>query len=183
MSEKELNPDLNPDIPKKEEPKIEELSKEEALLKELNEYKDKYLRTLAELENSRKRLVKEKEEAIRFAIDRTIGEFIFGLENFENALKFAKSSSDEVQKWAVGFQMILTEFKEILHAHGIVAFHCVGSHFDPAAHEVMEIVETEEFPDNTVIEEFSKGYKSGSRVIRPARVKIARKPGKQELEN
>lgn len=143
---------------------------------EIIDYKDKYLRTLAEMENLRKRLQKEKLETISYVAENTISEFLPVLDNFENALKFASSSSDEIKKWATGFQMIITQFRDVLYSHGIVAFHSEGNHFDPHFHEAMEIVETTQHLDGTILEEFSKGYKSENRVIRPAKVKVAKKP-------
>ncbi len=155
----------------KSDPKTTEQEKPEAI-----DYKDKYIRTLAEMENLRKRLQKEKLETISYVVENTISEFLPVLDNFENALKFASSSSEEVKKWASGFQMIITQFRDVLYSHGIVTFHSEGNHFDPNFHEAMEIVETNQHSDGTILEEFSKGYKSESRVIRPAKVKVAKKP-------
>ena len=128
-------------------------------------WKDKYLRALAEQENMRKRIQKEKQEMVSFGID-----------NFENALRFAEAAVGEVKNWALGFEMILSQFKEVLHNHGIVSFHSEGNTFDPQVHEAVEIVETTEYPDGTVMHEFTKGYKSATRTIRPARVKVAKHP-------
>jgi len=149
------------------------------------DYKDKYLRTLAELENTRKRMQKEKQESIKFAVENAIGEFLSALDNFEKALQFADKASDEVKNWASGFQMILASLKEILYNHGIVAFHSIGNRFDPHYHEAVEIVETDEAEDSIILEEFAKGYKSATRTIRPAQVKVAKNPPNkiEELKN
>lgn len=148
--------------------------KTQKLEEELEEMQNKYLRTLAELENTRKRMQKEKSESLTFAIENTIAEFLPLIDNFENALNFASESSEEVKNWALGFQMILTQFKDVLHNHGVVAYHCLGNIYDPHYHEAMEIYETNDHPDGSIIEEFAKGYKSVNRVIRPAKVKITR---------
>jgi molecular chaperone GrpE len=139
-------------------------------------WKDKYLRALAEQENMRKRIQKEKQEMVSFGIENAISEFLAAIDNFENALRFAESAEGPVKNWALGFEMILSQFKEVLHNHGIVSFHSEGNTFDPQIHEAVEIVETTEHPDNTVMHEFSKGYKSATRTIRPARVKVAKHP-------
>ncbi len=163
------------------EEKLEETQAEEKTLEdEVKEFRNKYLHVLADQENIRKRMQKEKQDTVRFAIENTVSEFLPIVDNFENALNLAKQSSKEVQQWSAGFQMILSQFREVLHNHGIVAFHSEGNIFDPHFHEAMEIVETEEHPDGTILEEFSKGYKSGNRTIRPARVKVAKKPLKEE---
>lgn len=146
-----------------------------ALQEELKEYKDKYLRLLAEQENTRKRLMKEKNEAIRFSIENVIAEFLPTIDSFENALKFAQDMSPELKSWAAGFQMFLSQFKETLHNHGIVAFHSEGNMFDPHYHEAVETLETNDHPEGTILKEFSKGYKSNQRTIRPARVQVVKR--------
>ena len=153
---------------------IKEEIQEDMQVNEEQDFKSKYLRALADLENTRKRMQKEKRETIHFAIENTVLQFLPALDSLENALKFAKNSSEEVKNWSMGFQMILNQFKEILHSHGIVAFHSEGVIFDPYYHEAMEIVETNDHLDGTILEEFAKGYKTPTRTIRPAHVKVAR---------
>ena len=158
---------------------IEQTEKEEIPKEETEtsiDYKSKYLQSLADLENTRKRLQKEKQETIRFSIENTLCDFLPIIDNFENALNLSQKAHEEVQSWAMGFQMILTQFRDILHGYGIVAFHSEGNFFDPHFHEAMEIVETKEHPDGMILEEYNKGYKSPKRILRPAQVKVARKP-------
>ena len=150
---------------------------------ELKDYKDKYLRLLAETDNLRKRLQKEKQEMTRFAIENIIGEILLPIDNLENALKFTGQMSPETQSWAMGFQMILSQFKDVLNNHGIVAFHSEGTDFDPHKHEAVEIEETSDHPEGIVLQEFVRGYKSGDRTIRPARVKVSKKVSPQTNEN
>ncbi|MEN9653919.1 MAG: hypothetical protein RL235_31 [Chlamydiota bacterium] len=140
------------------------------------DWKDKYFRALAEMENMRKRLQKEKQEVSRLGVENAIAEFIFAIDSFETALRFAEQTAGEVKSWAMGFEMILAQFKEVLHNHGVVAFHSTGNLFDPQIHEAVEIVETSDTPHNTILEEFTKGYKSGHRTLRAARVKVSRHP-------
>jgi molecular chaperone GrpE len=140
------------------------------------DYKQKYLQLLADAENLRKRVHKEQQQTTRFVIENTIIEFLPALDNLENALQFSKQSSEEIQNWMQGFWMILSQFKEVLHKHGITTFHAVGSHYDPHLHEAVEIEETHEHPDGMILEEYVKGYKSPYRTLRPAHVKVAKKP-------
>ena len=142
------------------------------------DWKDKYFRTLAEMENMRKRLQKERQEMARFGIENIIAEFLPAIDNFENALRFAEAAAGEVRSWAMGFEMILAQFKEVLHNHGIVSFHSEGNSFDADLHEAVEIIETQDHPDGTILHEFTKGYKSSSRTVRPARVKVSKHPQK-----
>ncbi len=145
------------------------------------DWKDKYLRSIAEMENMRKRMQKERHEMSRFGIENAISELLPAIDHFENALRFAESASGEVKNWALGFEMILSQFKEVLHNHGIVSFHSEGNTFDPEYHEAVEILETTDSPDGTILQEFSKGYKSATRTLRPARVKVAKHPQKIEI--
>ena len=145
-------------------------------------WKDKYLHAIAEMENMRKRMQKERYEMSKFGIESAIGEFLPAMDNFENALRFAGSASTEIKNWATGFEMILSQFKEVLSNHGIHAFHAEGAVFDPLQHEAVEIVETADSPDGVILQEFTKGYKSSTRTIRPARVKVAKQVGPQETQ-
>lgn len=146
----------------------------EQLKKEVGEYKDKYLRILAESENARKRLYKERQEVTQFAIQNVIVDFLNPIDHMENALRFTEQMSEEVKHWALGFQMILGQFKEALNSNGVQAFASVAKPFDPHLHEAIEMVETEDFPPGSVVEESVRGYKMGDRVIRPALVKVAK---------
>jgi molecular chaperone GrpE len=150
--------------------------KYEELKIQMEDYKNKYFRTLAEIENSRKRLQKEKEETMSFIVDKTISEFLSVIDNMENALNYSKDASEEVKNWIVGFQMILNQFKDILQAHGISPFNSVGCMLDPNYHEAVEVIETQTEPEGKILEEVIRGYKSNFRVLRPAHVKVAKKP-------
>src|SRR5579863_6834236 len=84
------------------------------LEEELKEYKEKYLRLLADVDNTRKRMQKEKQEMTRFAVDNVISEILGPIDNLENALQFTQHMSDEMRNWAQGFLMILGQFKDVL---------------------------------------------------------------------
>ncbi|HEV3269905.1 MAG TPA: nucleotide exchange factor GrpE [Candidatus Rhabdochlamydia sp.] len=149
---------------------------------ELEEYKDKYLRLLAEMDNIRKKMQREKQEAIRFAVENALEDFLSPLDNLENALNSTKHMSKEVLNWAQGFQMITQQCKEALEKHGIKAFSSDGTMFDPNLHHALETEETEEIPEGTILQEFTKGYKSSYRTIRPAHVKVAVLPESKKKE-
>lgn len=151
-----------------------------ALEEEMKEYRDKYLRLLAEIDNTRKRMQKEKQDMTRFAIDNALAELLGPIDNMENALKFTEKMSEEVRNWALGFQMILGQFKDALGNHGVVPFHSEGTIFDPNWHHAIETEETDKISEGTILQEFVKGYKSGDRTLRPARVKVAVAPGKNK---
>lgn len=159
----------------------EELKK---LQHEIMEYKDKYLRLLADQENSRKRQQKERIEQMRFANENLMVDFLRPIDNLENALNFAKEMSEEVKNWAIGFQMILTQFKDVLNLNGVTAFESKGKPFDPHMHEAVEMIESNEYPSGFVVEEFVRGYKMGEdRIIRPARVKVSKSIEDKAIES
>ena len=98
------------------------------------------------------------------------------IDHFETALGFSQQASDEIKHWALGFQMILNQFKDVLSNNGVTPIKSLGMHFDPHLHEAVEMILTTEHPPGTVVEECLKGYKMGERTLRPARVKVAKKP-------
>src|SRR5579871_5110982 len=105
---------------------------------ELKEYKEKYLRLLAEIDNTRKRMQKEKQEMTRFAVDNVIAEILGPIDSLENALQFTQHLSEEMRNWAQGFLMILGQFKDVLANHGVTSFHSEGTLFNPQIHHAIE---------------------------------------------
>lgn len=164
-----------------EEETIEKIDETEILKKQIKDEQEKYLRSLADMENTRKRMQKEKHDMTRFAVENVICEFLAPLDNFENALSFAHQASEETQTWAKGFEMLLTQFKDILSSHKVTSYTSKGLKFDPHLHEVLELEETEKHEDGTIIQEFVKGYKCGDRILRPARVKVAKAPKEEQI--
>jgi len=149
----------------------------EELQKDARESKDKYLRVLAESENARKRLIKEKQEQVQYAVKNVVCDFLTPIDQMEGALKHADKASPETKQWVIGFEMVLAHFREALLANNVTPFTSVGTAFDAHLHEAVEMVETDEHPDGIVVEESIKGYKMGDKVIRPARVKVAKSKG------
>ena len=158
------------------DPHAENAPKEEPIPvqpEETEDYKDKYLRLLAESENMRKRMQKDKQEMTRFAIENVLADIIMPMDNLENALTAATNMSAEIKNWAFGFQMILGQFKDVLQQHGVSAFKSEGELFDPHKHEAVESEESETVTPGTVLQEYVKGYRCGDRIIRVARVKVS----------
>lgn len=149
---------------------------------EQNGYKDKYLRLLADVDNTRKRMQKERQEMTRFAVENVISEILLPIDNLENALQFTQHMSDEVRNWAQGFTMILGQFKEVLANHGVTPFASNGAKFDPNLHYAIESEETTEKAEGTILKEYVKGYRSGERTVRHAKVKVAVAPQTKNTE-
>jgi molecular chaperone GrpE len=164
---------------------LNEVSTEDPIQKlqeEIEEYKNKYLLQLAETENMRKRLMKEKEAMVQFSVENIILEMLLPIDNFENALKCAGSATPEIRHWALGFEMILAQLREVLTNHGVSMVASVGSTFDPFCHEAVEVEETEDQPEGLIIEEYVKGYRCGNRTVRPAKVKVTKRPQPEQQE-
>jgi molecular chaperone GrpE len=146
----------------------------EKLKADSTDNRDKYLRLLAESENARKRMQKEKQELVQYAIQNVIADFINPIDHMENALKYTENMSEEIKHWALGFQMILGQFKDVLNGNGVHPMNTIGTKFDPHLHEAIEMVESDQYAPGFIVEESLKGYKMGDKMIRPAKVKVSK---------
>jgi molecular chaperone GrpE len=142
------------------------------------EYLDKLLRLHAEFENFKKRSVKDKQQFIKFATESLIFELINILDNFERAFDSANKMND-FKSLHQGVEMILKQIHQVLKKNGVKKIDCVGKAFDPAQQEAIAHIETDKYPENTVVEEVQKGYLLEDRLIRPVVVKVAKKPVKK----
>lgn len=140
------------------------------LEKELAASKEAHIRTLAEYDNYRKRSVKEKENTYTDAKAMCVSELLPILDNFDRALQINES---DVESYKKGMEMINTSFVETLKKLGVVSFGEKGEEFDPNFHNAVMHIEDENAGENTIAEVFSKGYKIGDRVLRPAMVQVA----------
>ena len=138
------------------------------------ELKDQMLRRQAELENYRKRLIRDKEEAVQFANESLIRDILGFLDNMERALTAAKNGGD-VNALVEGFEMTQNQLLSTLDKNwGLKAIDSVGQEFDPSLHEACMMTVDENLDKETVLEEFQKGYTLHDRVIRPSKVKIGK---------
>ncbi len=140
--------------------------------KELEELNDKYLRLLAEYDNFKKRTVKEKEAIYTDSVAGTVEQLLPVLDNFERALA-AFSEDDKSSEFYKGFEMIYTQTNEIFTKLGVKAIEALGEEFNPEFHNAVMHVEDENAADNTIVEEFQKGYTYRDKVIRYSMVKVA----------
>ena len=178
MTKKEHHHQHEPSTPHEENPAAKQEPSSELVTaqNEAKEFKDKYLRALAEIENSRKRLMREKLESQSLAVQGVIVDFLEPLEHLEQALQHASNAVGDVKVWAEGFRMILQQFVQMLESYDVRAFTSLGSLFDPNLHEAIEVEERKDIPEGTIIFEFKKGYKMGSKILRPAKVRVAQLP-------
>jgi molecular chaperone GrpE len=141
--------------------------------KEIAELKDKYLRTLAESENARKRIRQQSEESVRIQRESILRDLLPIVDNLERALAAAREGTDP-KTILDGVQMTVRALLDFLRAQGVTPLSSVGQAFDPSRHEAVDHVESEAHPPNTVIDEFHRGYQIGERILRPARVSVAK---------
>ena len=148
--------------------KVDELEKANA------ELKDQMLRRQAELENYRKRLIRDKEEAVQFANESLIRDILGFLDNMDRALAAAKNGGD-LNALIEGFSMTQNQLLSTLDKNwGLKEIESVGKEFDPSLHEACMMAVDGSLEKETVLEEFQKGYTLHDRVIRPSKVKIGK---------
>jgi molecular chaperone GrpE len=150
--------------------------------KEIAELKDKYLRTLADSENARKRIRQQSEESVRIQRESILRDLLPIIDNLERALAAARSGT-EGKTIIDGVEMTVRALIDFLRAQGVTPIQSVGQSFDPNRHEAVDHVASQAHPPNTVVDEFHRGYLIGERVLRPARVSVAKggetDPGKR----
>lgn len=146
----------------------------EGLEKELEESKAQYLRKHADFENFRKRMIKEKSDAIKHANESLITDLIEIIDNFDRALASANEST-EFESFKTGIEMIEKQFKGMLSTKwGLSRIEALGQEFDPQIHEAMFMEDSEEVEVPTVAEEFQSGYKLHDKVLRAPKVKVSK---------
>jgi len=152
--------------------RFKEMKNELALTdKEATEYLDCLKRLKAEFENYKKRSLKEKERIVKFANEDLIKQFFPLLDDLERALESVKGSKNSAS-FLEGIKIILVQFKHLLKNQGVEEIKAQGEEFNPYFHEAIMQVESNEYPDNLVVEEIRKGYKLKDRILRPAMVKV-----------
>ncbi|MDP9112555.1 MAG: nucleotide exchange factor GrpE [Acidobacteriota bacterium] len=146
------------------------------LAAEKAEMQDRFLRSQAEFQNSRKRAEKERVEFAEYASTEAVRALLPILDDFERATK-TESSDKEFSK---GMQMIYQRFYDSLKKLGLEPIISAGQPFDPHVHHAVEMVETSEAADHTVLDEYQRGYNFKGRLLRPAMVKVAVEPGSKQ---
>lgn len=138
------------------------------------DYKDKYLRLLAEQDNLHKQLTKEKSQSVASMKEKLLKDILEPVDNMQMALSHSENSSAEVKNWAIGFKMILNQIKDVLSTHDAHPFEALNEPFNPLKHEAVDMIETTEFKPNRVVKVHSNGYMIKDRVLRPARVSVSK---------
>ncbi len=130
-----------------------------------------YLRALADADNIKKRAQRDKEQYVLYANESLVKKLLSQLDNLEKAIENAALSQDYAIL-AKGVEMIYKNMLDILKSEGIECIECIGKCFDPRLHQPLATEDSDEHPDNTIIEEYQKGYTMHDRLLRPSLVKV-----------
>ena len=144
-------------------------AEENEFQKKWQDVNEKYMRTLAEYDNYRKRTIKEKESIYPEAKAVVVEKFLPVMDNFQRAL----DSAEEKDAFYEGVAMVKKQMDEVLASLGVEEISAVGEEFNPELHNAVMHIDDEEKGENMIVEEFQKGYKIGDRVIRHSMVKVA----------
>jgi molecular chaperone GrpE len=143
----------------------------ETKTREVEAQQDRYLRTVAEFDNVRKRSAREREEYTRYANESLLRDILPVLDNLDRAMQAARSES--ATSLTTGVELIQRELLRVLEKYGVTPFSSVGQPFDPVRHEAIARVQRADLPDMSVAAETARGYLLHGRVLRPAMVTVA----------
>jgi len=154
----------------------EKLSETKKLVQEKDNLSKEYLKHLerlqADFDNYKKRQEKNQRDFIEFANEGLINNLLSVVDNLERALDSTKNEKD-TKAIKEGINNTLKEFRNILHKEGVKPMQSIGHRFDPYKHEAVMRIDTDKYSEDTITEEFRKGYYIKSKVLRPAMVKVA----------
>ena len=140
------------------------------------EEKDRALRTVAEMENLRRRTAQDVEKAHKFALEKFASELLPVLDNLERTLQVADKTNEAVKPLLEGVELTLKSMANSVAKFGVIAIDPQGQLFDPNQHQAMSMIENPDVAPNTVIAVMQKGYELNGRVIRPAMVMVSKAP-------
>jgi molecular chaperone GrpE len=159
--------------------------KEETPEEKLKTVQDKLLRTLAEMENQRRRFEKEKQEAFEFGGFNFASESLLLLDNIDRAIASFKNDESlkknkDLNKIIDGIEIVKKDLVSIFRKNGVEAIECINKKFDPNFHQAMLEVEDNTKESGTVVQEMQKGYMMKSRLLRPSLVGVTKKREEKE---
>ncbi|MFA5264356.1 MAG: nucleotide exchange factor GrpE [Opitutaceae bacterium] len=151
-----------------------------AAKKEAVENYNRYLRAVADLENARKRAVREKDELRQYSAGRVLEDLLPVLDNLALGIAASKQPNAEVKSIADGVEMVVSQLKNALAGHGLKEINPVGQAFDPHQHEAISHIPSAEVPAEQVIMIIRTGYSHNGRLLRPASVVVSSGPAPVE---
>jgi molecular chaperone GrpE len=163
-------PDHENTTPNEERAEIESATEVQRLKEELRREHDTLLRTLADFDNYRRRIERDRAGAARSGKRDVILSLLEVLDGFDRALNHIDDAPSSV---AQGVQAIHRNLLGVLERHGVTRFDSLGKPFDPRFHDAIGTVDSDEVESGTVADELQRGYRWGDEVLRPARVRVA----------
>jgi len=155
---------------------VEKLESElQAARLEAAEARQDMLRMQADMDNLRKRLVREHEKSRLRTLERFMSDLLPVRDSLERGLEAASDPAATVEALTEGKQLIMKMLTKAMGDHGLKTIDPTGEPFDPEKHEAMTMLTVDQFDENTVIEVIEKGYQLHDRLIRPAKVVVSRK--------
>jgi molecular chaperone GrpE len=142
----------------------------ERLKLELSRERDLRLRALADFDNYRKRVQRERDSAAQAGKRQLVLALLGVMDDFERALAYADTAPESL---LTGARLIHQRLMDLLQAQGVVPYTSAGQPFDPALHEAVDVSNTDQATPGVVLDELSRGYRWGDEVLRPARVRVA----------
>lgn len=172
---------MNEDSQQPQTPVVEQPSAEgsvvERLTVELNEARDRMMRTAAELDNMRRRFEREKSDLLKFGQERLFLDFLPALDSLDRALPDVEMGEHaEGDSYLEGMRMVKRQILEVFHKHGLEPINVKGASFDPNVHQAIQRIDSPEVKVDTVKDEFAKGYLLHGRLLRPAMVSVLTPP-------
>jgi len=164
---------------------VEEVARLQAELAETTaRYDDLLLRERAELENFKRRMQRDRIEAVRFAAEPLLRDVLPVMDNLERAVGHARDAGESPgQALVEGVEMVLRTLADVLEKHGVTRTEACGAPFDPALHQAVAHVEDEAVAPNTVLDEHQSGYRFHERLLRPAMVSVAKAPAEPQPDD
>ena len=150
-------------------PADELTAERDRLIEEKNDLQDRLLRRQAEFDNFRRRAEREKADVVEYAHTESVRAILPILDDFERALKVESSDAEYVR----GMELIYQRLSDALKKLGLEPISAKGQKFDPHVHHAVDMVETGDVEDHTVLEEYERGYNFRGRLLRPSMVKVA----------
>lgn len=151
---------------------VEELEKQLAQARqETSEFKDKFLRERADMDNFRKRQERNAQERVQREKKDLILKVLGVMDNVERALTYQETMDRQALQQTL--RMLMWQMNEVMKGEGLTPITTVGEKLNPYEHEAIELVENSDQPEDTIVEEVLKGYKIGNETLRAARVKVS----------
>ncbi|MGE5308862.1 MAG: nucleotide exchange factor GrpE [Deltaproteobacteria bacterium] len=141
---------------------------------------DKFVRLTADIENTRKRWERERQELLKYANEGLLADLLNINDEMERALTLSQEKHEDFTAFMKGMEMIMAHLHDLLKKNGIKPMEAEGKKFDPNFHEALMQAESADVPEGTVVEELQKGYMLDNHVLRTAKVKVSRKPAQKD---